>query len=99
MDFVRGARLSRGGKAIISLPSMARNGMVSRIVPTVQAGSGVVTTRGHVEYVATEFGVVDLAGKSLRQRAELLISIAHPDARPDLVSAALKRHHSLPTGA
>ena len=99
MDFVRGARLSRGGKAIISLPSMARNGMVSRIVPTVQAGSGVVTTRGHVEYVATEFGVVDLAGKSLRQRAELLISIAHPDARPDLLSAALKRHHSLPTGA
>ena len=97
MDFMRGARLAHGGKAIISLPSTAKNGAVSRIVPTVKPGSGIVTTRGHVEYVATEYGVVDLAGQSLRQRAELLISIAHPDFRPDLATAARARHYSIPT--
>jgi acyl-CoA hydrolase len=99
MDFMRGARLAPGGKAIISLPSTAKNGTVSRIVPTVKVGSGIVTTRGHVEYVATEYGVVDLAGQSLRQRAELLISIAHPDFRPDLETAARARHYSVPTPA
>jgi acyl-CoA hydrolase len=96
MDFVRGARLSPGGKAIIALPSTARGGAVSRIVPALAPGAGVVTTRGHVQYVATEFGVVNLDAQPLRRRAELLISIAHPDVRPDLRAAALRRFVSLP---
>jgi acyl-CoA hydrolase len=99
MDFVRGARLSPGGKAVISLPSTAKGGAISRIVPTIKPGSGVVTTRGHVEYVATEYGVVDLAGQSLRRRAELLISIAHPDTRADLRAVALNRNYFLPAHA
>jgi len=97
MDFVRGARLAPGGKAIIALPATAMQGTVSRIVATLQAGGGVVTTRGHVEYVATEFGVVNLAGESLRRRAELLISIAHPDFRAELRAAANRRHFSIPS--
>ena len=84
MDFIRGAALSEGGKAIIALPSTARNGQISRIVPTLQPGAGVVTTRGHVQYVATEHGVVDLHGLNLKQRAQALISIAHPDFRAEL---------------
>jgi 4-hydroxybutyrate CoA-transferase len=96
MDFVRGARLSPGGKAVIALPSTAKNGTVSRIVPAIGAGAGVVTTRGHVQYVATEYGVVNLDAQPLRRRAELLISIAHPDARADLRAAAVRRFVSLP---
>jgi len=84
MDFIRGAALSEGGKAIIALPSTAKNGQVSRIVPTLKPGAGVVTTRGHVQYVATEHGVVDLHGLNLRKRAEALISIAHPQFRAEL---------------
>jgi acyl-CoA hydrolase len=99
MDFIRGARLSAGGKAIIALPSTAKGDTLSRIVPTLQPGAGVVTTRGHVQYVATEYGVVDLAGKSLRQRAELLISIAHPDFRSELRAAAAARHLSFPSAS
>jgi len=99
MDFIRGARLSHSGKAIIALPSMAKGGTVSRIVPTIKAGAGVVTTRGHVQYVATEFGVVNLAGQSLRTRADLLTAIAHPNAQSDLRAAALARHFSLPPRA
>ena len=84
MDFVRGAALSRGGKPIIALPSTAKNGTVSRIVPELAAGAGVVTTRGHVHWVATEFGAVNLHGQTLRERAARLISIAHPDFRDGL---------------
>jgi 4-hydroxybutyrate CoA-transferase len=84
MDFVRGAALSRGGKAIIALPSTAAGGTLSRIVTTLKPGAGVVTTRGHVHWVVTEHGVVNLHGLSLRQRAEALISIAHPDFRAEL---------------
>ncbi len=84
MDFVRGAALSRGGRAIIALPSTAKGGAVSRIVPELAAGSGVVTTRGHVHWVVTEYGAVDLHGKTLRERAALLISVAHPDFRGEL---------------
>lgn len=98
MDFVQGASLAPGGKAIIALPSTARGGAVSRIVPVIQPGAGVVTTRGHVQYVSTEYGVVDLRGQTLRRRAELLISIAHPDARPELQAAATHRHFSFPVG-
>jgi acyl-CoA hydrolase len=84
MDFMRGSALSKGGKPIIALLSTAAGGTVSRIVPVLKAGSGVVTTRGHVHWVVTEYGAVNLFGLSLRQRAEALISIAHPDVRGDL---------------
>jgi acyl-CoA hydrolase len=84
MDFVRGAALSRGGKPIIALQSTAAGGTASRIVASLRPGAGVVTTRGHVHWVATEYGAVNLFGKSLRERAEALISIAHPDVRGDL---------------
>jgi acyl-CoA hydrolase len=84
MDFVRGAALSRGGKAIIALPSTAARGQVSRITHALKPGAGVVTTRGHVHWVATEYGAVDLHGLTLRERGEALISIAHPDFRAEL---------------
>jgi acyl-CoA hydrolase len=84
MDFIRGAALSVGGKAVIALPSTAQKGAVSRIVPALKPGAGVVTTRGHVHWVATEHGVVDLHGLTLRERGEALISIAHPDFRAEL---------------
>ncbi|MBN9520778.1 acetyl-CoA hydrolase/transferase family protein [bacterium] len=84
MDFVRGAALSRGGKAIIALPSTAKGGAVSRIVPELAPGAGVVTTRGHVHWVVTEFGAVDLHGRTLRERGERLVSVAHPDFRAEL---------------
>jgi acyl-CoA hydrolase len=84
MDFIRGAALSRGGRAIIALPSTAAGGRLSRITPELLPGAGVVTTRGHVHWLVTEYGAVNLFGKSLRERAELLISISHPDFRGDL---------------
>jgi acyl-CoA hydrolase len=84
MDFVRGAALSREGKAVIALPSTAARGQLSRIVPALKPGAGVVTTRGHVHWVATEHGAVDLHGLTLRERGEALISIAHPTFRAEL---------------
>ena len=97
MDFVRGAALSEGGKPIIALPSTAADGQVSRIAAAIKPGAGVVTTRGHVHWVVTEYGAVDLFGMSLRQRAEALISIAHPDFRAELRRYfAAARHVSLP---
>ncbi len=90
MDFVRGATLSEGGKPIIALPSRTRKGG-TRIVPTLQVGAGVVTTRAHVRYVVTEFGIADLYGKNLRSRAKELIKIAHPDDREALDRAAHER--------
>ena len=84
MDFIRGSALSKGGKPIIALPSTAARGTVSRIAAALKPGSGVVTTRGHVHWVVTEYGAVNLFGLSLRRRAEGLISIAHPDFRAEL---------------
>ena len=84
MDFMRGAALSQGGVPVIALPSTAAGGKVSRIVPSTKPGAGVVTTRGHVHWIVTEYGAVDLWGKSLRERAEAMISIAHPDFRAEL---------------
>jgi 4-hydroxybutyrate CoA-transferase len=84
MDFIRGAALSRGGKPIIALPSTAAGGRASRIVASITQGAGVVTTRGHVHWVVTEYGAVNLFGETLRRRAERLVSIAHPDARGEL---------------
>jgi acyl-CoA hydrolase len=87
MDFIRGAALSKGGKPIIALPSTTKNGQ-SRIVTQLKPGAGVVTTRAHVQYVVTEFGIVNLHGKNLRQRAEALASIAHPDFREEILRQA-----------
>jgi acyl-CoA hydrolase len=87
MDFIHGAALSKGGKPIIALPATAAKGTLSRIVPELKPGAGVVTTRGHVHWVVTEFGAVNLHGKTLRERGEALISIAHPDFRPELKKA------------
>ncbi len=88
MDFIRGAALSNGGKPIIALPSTTQKGKISRIVSTLKPGAGVVTTRAHVHYVATEYGVVNLYGKSLTERAKLLIEIAHPEHRERLEKEA-----------
>jgi acyl-CoA hydrolase len=95
MDFLRGAALSPGGKPLIALPSVTRKGL-SRLVPLLQPGAGVVTTRAHVHWVVTEYGAVNLYGKNLRQRAKSLISIAHPQHRETLERAAVQRFHSLP---
>lgn len=84
MDFIRGAALSRGGRPIIALPSTAAGGKISRLVVELNRGAGVVTTRGHVHWVVTEYGAVNLHGKTLRERAEALVSIAHPDFRAEL---------------
>jgi acyl-CoA hydrolase len=91
MDFIRGAALSHGGVPIIALPSTAAGGAVSRITPSLREGAGVVTTRGHVHWIVTEYGAVDLWGKSLRERADALISIAHPDFREELRAKATER--------
>ncbi|MGQ2984832.1 acetyl-CoA hydrolase/transferase family protein [Flavobacterium sp.] len=80
MDFIRGASLSDGGKAIIALPSVTKTG-ASRIVPFLKEGAGVVTTRAHAQYVVTEYGIAELYGKTLKQRAKALTDIAHPDHR------------------
>jgi len=93
VDFNRGAARSRGGKAIIALPSTAVDGSISRIVSALSPGAGVVTTRGDVHYVVTEFGVAYLHGKSVRERAMALISIAHPDFRGDLLREAERLHY------
>ena len=94
MDFIRGASLSAGGKAIIALPSTTRKG-ISRIVPYLKQGAGVVTTRAHIHYVATEHGVAHLYGKNLRQRARALIDIAHPNHREELEREAHERLSTL----
>jgi acyl-CoA hydrolase len=90
MDFIRGASLSEGGKPIIALPSTTSRGE-SRIVSFLKPGAGVVTTRAHVHYVVTEYGVANLYGKNLRQRARALIEIAHPDHRAQLEREAHER--------
>jgi len=91
MDFIYGASLSDGGLPIIALPSTTtlKDGtIISRIVPMLKPGAGVVTSRNHVHYIATEYGMVDLYGKTIRQRTQALISIAHPDFRDDLTAQA-----------
>ncbi|MDZ7724588.1 MAG: acetyl-CoA hydrolase/transferase C-terminal domain-containing protein [candidate division KSB1 bacterium] len=93
VDFIRGSARSRGGKPIIAMPSTAKKGTVSRIVPHLTEGAGVVTTRGDVHYVVTEYGVAYLHGKSIRQRALDLINIAHPKFRKQLLQDAKKQNY------
>lgn len=87
MDFMRGASLSSGGKPIIAMPSVTAKGE-SKIVSMLKPGAGVVTTRAHVHYIVTEYGVADLFGKNLKDRAKSLINISHPDHREALEKAA-----------
>jgi 4-hydroxybutyrate CoA-transferase len=94
MDFIRGASLSEGGKPIIALPSTTGRG-VSRIVSELKPGAGVVTTRAHVHYVVTEYGIANLYGMNLRQRANAMIQIAHPDHREGLEAEAFERFGAL----
>jgi len=97
MDFMRGAALSRGGKPILAFRSTASGGRISRIVPELSPGAGVVTTRGHVHWMITEYGAVNLHGMTLRERGEALISIAHPDFRPELTrDLGAIRHYIVP---
>jgi 4-hydroxybutyrate CoA-transferase len=93
VDFVRGAARSRGGMPIIALPSTAKNGEISRIVPMLKQGAGVVTSRNDVHYIATEYGVADLYGRTIRERAHALINIAHPKFRAELDEMAEKLYH------
>jgi acyl-CoA hydrolase len=86
MDFIRGAARSEGGVPVIALPSTAAGGKISRIVTELKPGAGVVTTRGHVHWVVSEYGAVNLHGKTLRERAQALIGIAHPDFRSALAN-------------
>ena len=83
MDFIRGASLSEGGKAIIALPSITKKG-ISRIVPSLKPGAGVVTTRAHVHYIITEYGIAHLYGKTITERVKALVNIAHPDHRESI---------------
>lgn len=88
MDFMRGAALAPEGRAIIALPSAAAGGTISRIAPVLAEGAGVVTSRAHVRTVVTEYGVAELFGRSIRERAAALIAIAHPDFRDELAREA-----------
>ncbi|WP_187263827.1 acetyl-CoA hydrolase/transferase family protein [Pontibacter beigongshangensis] len=97
MDFIRGAALSEGGKPIIALPSVTSKG-ISRITPFLKTGASVVTTRAHAHYIVTEYGIAFLWGKNLRQRAEALIQIAHPDHREELERAAFERFNKYSPG-
>lgn len=93
LDFIRGAARSKGGVPIIALPSTAVHGSVSRIVPVLEPGAGVVTSRADVHFVVTEHGIAYLHGKSLRERAEALIAIAHPKFQADLEDFAVRAHY------
>jgi acetyl-CoA hydrolase len=93
IDFIRGAAHSEGGRPIIALPSTTKDGKVSRIVPQLRTGAGVVTSRGDVHYIVTEHGVAHLFGKSLKERARELIKIAHPNFRDELTKYAQETRH------
>lgn len=95
VDFVTGASISKGGKAIIALPSTAQNETISRITPQITEGSGVVTSRGNVQYVVTEYGIASLKGKSIRERALELIRVAHPKFRARLLEE-VRQHYWVP---
>lgn len=93
VDFIRGAARSDGGKPIIALPSATKDFKISRIVPTLKQGAGVVTSRGDVHYVVTEYGVANLYGKTIQERAKMLIKLAHPSFREELTKFAKEHYH------
>jgi 4-hydroxybutyrate CoA-transferase len=93
VDFVRGAARSNGGMPIIAMLSTAKNETISRIVSMLEPGAGVVTSRNDVHYVATEYGVADLFGRTVRERAKALVEIAHPKFRAELAEAAERLYH------
>jgi acetyl-CoA hydrolase len=93
VDFVRGASRSKGGKSFIALPSTAKNDTISRIVPMLKPGAGVTTSRNDVRFVATEYGVADLYGRSIAERAIALINIAHPNFRDELMAFAREQNY------
>ena len=93
VDFIYGASRSEGGKPIIAMPAITSKG-VSKLVNTLKVGAGVVTTRSHIHWLVTEFGAVNLYGKTLQERARLIISIAHPSAQEELDKAAFARYGS-----
>ena len=92
VDFMRGASRSKGGKSIIAMPSTAAHGKISRIAFELDRGAAVTTTRNEVHFVVTEYGIADLRGKSLRERAQALIAVSHPDFRADLLAKAKTRY-------
>ncbi|NDJ61428.1 MAG: acetyl-CoA hydrolase/transferase family protein [Chloroflexi bacterium] len=94
VDFVRGASRSKGGKSIIALPSTAKKGTLSRIVPILKPGAGVTTSRNDVRYIATEYGIAELFGRTIAQRVNALVNIAHPDFREDLLEQA-REHYGI----
>lgn len=96
VDFVRGATMSKGGKSIIAMPSTAKKGLISRIVPIITEGSAITTPRNDVNYVVTEYGIAQLKGKTLKERAKALISIAHPKFRPHLLVEYRRRFSENP---
>ena len=96
VDFVRGATMSKGGRSIIAMPSTARKGTISRIVPLIAEGSAVTTPRNDVNYVVTEYGIAQLKGKTLKERAKALIKISHPKFRPHLIVEYRKRFNEEP---
>lgn len=93
MDFIRGARLSKGGRAVIAIASTAAGGKISKIVPFLDQGAAVTTSRTDVDYIVTEYGIAHLRGKTLKDRARALISIAHPKFREELAEAFEERFH------
>jgi 4-hydroxybutyrate CoA-transferase len=93
VDFVRGSQLSPGGKAVIALPSTAKDGAISRITAQLAPGSAVSTSRNDVDYIVTEFGIAELRGKTVRQRMKELINIAHPNFRDELEKQAREIYH------
>ena len=93
VDFVRGASRAKGGRAIIAMPSTTGHGKISKIVPLLDEGAAVTTSRNDVDYVVTEFGIASLKGKTLRQRAKALINIAHPAFRESLIKVFEERFH------
>lgn len=99
LDFVRGATRSRGGLSFIALPSTARDDTISRIVPQLKPGAGVTTSRNDVMFVATEYGAVDLSGRTISERVHALVSIAHPDFREDLLAYAREQRYISPVYA
>ena len=94
VDFVRGANMSRGGRTIMAMPSTAAKGTISKIVPLIDEGAAVTTSRYDVNYVVTEYGIAQLKGKTLRERARELIKIAHPDFREGLIKVYEERFHA-----